>query len=55
MTVQELIDRLNQVEDKDQMVCIVDYFNGHEAGWDEVVSVYEHTFADGEKLLVVDC
>lgn len=54
MTVQELIDRLEKVEDKNMLVHIVDYFNGRGEGWDEVSAVYEHTFSNGEKLLVID-
>lgn len=54
MTVQELIDRLERIEDKNITVNVVDYFNGHGEGWDEVSAVYEHTFSDGEKLLVID-
>lgn len=54
MTVQELIDRLNEIEDKSMRVNVVDYFNGMGAGWDEVAQVYEHTFDDGGKLLVID-
>lgn len=54
MTVQELIDRLNQVKDKSVTVNIVDYFNGHGEGWDEVAQVYEHTLPNGKKLLVID-
>lgn len=54
MTVQELIDRLEKVEDKSITVNVVDYFNGMGAGWDEVANVYEHTFDSGKKLLIID-
>lgn len=54
MTVQELIERLEKVEDKGITVNVVDYFNSRGNGWDEVTEVYQHKFSSGETILVVE-
>lgn len=54
MTVQELIERLEKVEDKGITVNVVDYFNSRGNGWDEVTDVYQHTFSSGETILVIE-